>query len=132
MTKTAKLNLTFLILSIYFVWLYFMKVEEKINIITINSPESLNALNGKTIKEISGALLFLSAKDGQTALLNSENFLKAEMAKESTLTKPQVERLLDVLASVEILIENIRNKQPIIQKMFDIALTSSQNLKASA
>ena len=83
-------------------------------------------------KEISGALLFLSAKDGQTALLNSENFLKAEMAKESTLTKPQVERLLDVLASVEILIENIRNKQPIIQKMFDIALTSSQNLKASA
>ena len=54
------------------------------------------------------------------------------MAKESTLTKPQVELLLDVLASVEILIENIRNKQPIIQKMFDIALTSSQNLKASA
>ena len=32
------------------------KQEKKINIITINRPESLNALNGKTIKEISGAL----------------------------------------------------------------------------
>jgi 1,4-dihydroxy-2-naphthoyl-CoA synthase len=31
-----------------------LEKQEKINIITINRPESLNALNGKTIKEISG------------------------------------------------------------------------------
>lgn len=83
-------------------------------------------------KEISGALLFLNAQAGQTALLNSEAFLNNQINNMATLSKSQVEGLLDVLASAEILVENIRNKQPIIQKMFDIALTSSQNLKACA
>ena len=92
---------------------------------------SLEALPAQ-FKEISGSLLFLNALDGETAMLNSEKFLKTEISKGSTLSKTQVERLLDVLASAEILIENIRNKQPIIQKMFNIALNSSQNLKASA
>lgn len=84
------------------------------------------------LKEISGAMLFLSAQDGQKALLNSQAFLDVEISKEKQLSKPQVERLLDVLASAEMMIENLQNKQPILQSMFDVALNSSQNLKAIA
>lgn len=102
-----------------------------LNYLEDSQATSLAELPNK-LKEISGSMLFLSAQDGQTALLNSETFLKAEINKGTTLSKLQVERLLDVLASSELLIENIRNKQPIIQKMFDIALNSSQNLKVPA
>ncbi|NHC04232.1 chemotaxis protein [Acinetobacter sp. 187] len=84
------------------------------------------------LKEISGAMLFLSAQEGQQALLNSQAFLELEISKERQLTQAQVERLLDVLASAEMLIENLQNKQPILQSMFDVALKSSQNLKAIA
>lgn len=84
------------------------------------------------LKEISGALLFLNAKDGQVALLNSQAFLNVEISKERRLNKQQVEKLLDVLASAEMLIENLQNKQPILKSMFDIALNSSQDLKAIA
>ena len=92
---------------------------------------SLEALPTQ-MKEISGAMLFLSAQDGQKALLNSQSFLEVEISKEKTLNKVQVERLLDVLASAEMLIENLQNKQPILQSMFDVALKSSQSLKAIA
>ena len=92
---------------------------------------SLEALPTQ-MKEISGAMLFLSAQDGQKALLNSQSFLEVEISKEKTLNKAQVERLLDVLASAEMLIENLQNKQPILQSMFDVALKSSQSLKAIA
>lgn len=84
------------------------------------------------LKEISGALLFLNAKDGQLAMLNSHAFLNLEISKERSLNKQHVEKLLDVLASAEMLIENLQNKQPILQSMFDIALNSSQELKAIA
>ncbi len=84
------------------------------------------------LKEISGALLFLNAKDGQLALLNSQAFLNIELNKERPLNKQHIEKLLDVLASPEMLIENLQNKQPILQSMFDIALNSSKALKAIA
>ena len=84
------------------------------------------------LKEISGALLFLNAQDGQVALLNSQAFLNLEISKERQLNQQHVEKLLDVLASAEMLIENLQNKQPILKSMFDIALNSSKALKAIA
>lgn len=84
------------------------------------------------IKEISGAMLFLSAKEAQHALLNSHQFLINQCLKQHTLTQPQVERLLDVLASADMMIDNLQNKQPVLQSMFEIALNSSQNLKVAA
>ena len=92
---------------------------------------SLEALPTQ-LKEISGAMLFLSAQEGQKALLNSQSFLEVEISKEKPLSKLKVECLLDVLASADMLIENLQNKQPILQSMFDVALKSSQNLKAIA
>jgi hypothetical protein len=84
------------------------------------------------LKEISGAMLFLSSKDGYSALSNCHKFLEAELLKEKQFSNIQVEKILDVLASVDIMIDNIQNKQPILQEMFHIALKSSQNLKAIA
>lgn len=84
------------------------------------------------LKEISGSMLFLSSKDGQSALLNCHTFLENELPKEKQFSNVQIERILDVLASADMMIDNIQNKQPVLQAMFDIALNSSQNLKAIA
>lgn len=82
------------------------------------------------LKEISGAMLFLNNKEAQEALKNCANFLDNELPKEKGFSTTQIQRILDVLASIDLLIENIQTKQPILQKMFHIALRSSQNLKA--
>ena len=85
------------------------------------------------LKEISGAMLFLGAKNAQSALLNSHQFVKTQLAKNgSKFSMQQVVRLLDVLASVDMMIDHVQNKQPVLASMFDIALNSSQNLKAIA
>jgi hypothetical protein len=84
------------------------------------------------LSEIGGALLFLAAKDGQKALLLSAEFIQTGLNKEQVFNLAQVNKLLDVLASADMMIENLQNKQPVLQAMFDVALTSSQNLKSVA
>lgn len=84
------------------------------------------------LSEIGGALLFLAAKDGQKALLLSAEFIQTGLNKENVFNLAQVNKLLDVLASADMMIENLQNKQPVLQAMFDVALTSSQNLKSVA
>lgn len=84
------------------------------------------------LKEMSGAMLFLNNKVGHDALLNCSVFLENEIPKEKGFNNAQIQRILDVVASVDLLIENIQSKQPILKKMFHIALESSQNLKAVA
>ena len=84
------------------------------------------------LREIGGAMLFLSAKDGQKALVDAANFVQTKLAKEQDLDAQQINNLLDVLASADMMIENLQNKQPVLQAMFNVALTSSQNLKSVA
>ena len=97
----------------------------------ISEPETtdLEAIPS-ILKEISGAMLFLNNKSGNEALLNCSIFMENEIPKDKKFNIAQIQRTLDVLASVDLLIENIQSKQPILQKMFHIALQSSQNLKA--
>ena len=84
------------------------------------------------LREIAGAMLFLSAKDGQKALLAAADFVQAQLTKEQGLDAQQINHLLDVLASADMMIENLQNKQPVLQAMFNVALTSSQKLKSVA
>ena len=77
-------------------------------------------------------MLFLGAKDGQKALLQSAEFIQSELNKEHKFNTAQVDGLLDVLASADMMIDNLQNKQPVLQSMFNVALKSSQNLKAIA
>ena len=84
------------------------------------------------LREIGGALLFLAAKDGQKALLQAADFVQTMLNKEQEFNADQINKLLDVLASADMMIENLQNKQPVLQAMFDVALRSSQNLKSVA
>ena len=84
------------------------------------------------LREIGGALLFLAAKDGQKALLQAADFVQTTLNKEQGFNADQINKLLDVLASADMMIENLQNKQPVLQAMFDVALRSSQNLKSVA
>lgn len=84
------------------------------------------------LKEISGAMLFLEQKDGQQALLNSAEYLQNNLQQVIAPNPAQIYLLLDVLASADMMIENLQNKQPVLQAMFDVALTSSQKLASVA
>ena len=83
-------------------------------------------------REVAGALLFLNADAGQQALNQAADFIAAQVSANAAITEDQVHRALDVLASAEMLIENLRNKQPVMQSMFDVALASSEKLKSVA
>lgn len=84
------------------------------------------------LNEISGAMLFLGSKASQETLLTCAQFIDHALSQSTTLNPQQIQSVLEVLASADMMIENLQNKQPVLQSMFDIALKSSQNLKAIA
>lgn len=83
------------------------------------------------LKEISGAMLFLGSQESQKTLRDSADFVEAQLSQQAILNPQQVQALLEILASADMMIDNLQNKQPVLQSMFDIALNSSQNLKAT-
>ena len=84
------------------------------------------------LREVAGAMLFLGAENGQTALNLSADFVQQQITAETALTAAQVNHVLDALASADMLIDNLKNKQPVLHSMFDVALDSSQKLKTVA
>ncbi len=100
---------------------------------SISEPETTNLeLLPSQLKEISGALLFLGQKEGQQALLLSANFLQQLHESEQKPNEQQIKIILDVLASADMMIDNMQNRQPVLKSMFDIALNSSQKLQTAA
>ncbi|HCK31603.1 hypothetical protein [Acinetobacter ursingii] len=84
------------------------------------------------LKELSGAALFLGSKDQQLALLNTAEFVHRRNEQQQTLNLEQICLILNVLASLDMLIDNLKNKQPVLQSMFDVALENSQKLQTAA
>ena len=84
------------------------------------------------IREVAGAMLFLNAESGQKALKVSADFVHAQVEAGQNLTAEQVNNILDTLASADMLIDNLKNKQPVLQSMFKVALDSSEKLKTVA
>lgn len=82
--------------------------------------------------EVSGALLFLNAQDGQKALKTASNFVQDKIATEAVISAEEINHLLDTLAGADMLIDNLKNKQPVLRSMFDVALVSSEKLKTVA
>ena len=83
-------------------------------------------------REIGGALLFLNAEAGKKALYTAADFIQSHVEASTVIMPDQIAAALDVLASADMLIENLKNKQPVMQSMFDVAQASSEKLKAVA
>ncbi|WP_445116204.1 chemotaxis protein [Acinetobacter sp. WZC-1] len=84
------------------------------------------------LKEISGAMLFLGQKDAQQAFILSAEFLQHLLQRQLNPDTAQINIMLDVLASADMMINNLQNKQPVLQSMFHIALSGSQQLQPVA
>lgn len=84
------------------------------------------------LREVAGALLFLNEEKGQQALLTAADFIYRKCEAGETLSSDELNAVLDTLAGADMLIDNLKNKQPVLQSMFDVALASSEKLKAVA
>ena len=92
------------------------------------ASHSLQALP-EYLKELSGAALFLGSSAQQTALLTAANFAQNRSNQNLALDAEQVNCILNVVAGLDLLVNNLKNKQPVLQSMFDVALSSSQQLQ---
>ena len=84
------------------------------------------------LREIAGALLFINVEVAQTAVKNAADFIESQINQDSPLTEDQINFIFDALASADMLIDNLKNNQPVMQIMFDVALASSEKLKTVA
>lgn len=93
-----------------------------------SASHSLQALP-EYLKELSGAALFLGSSAQQTALLTAANFAQNRLNQNLALDAEQVNCILNVVAGLDLLVDNLKNKQPVLQSMVDVALSSSQQLQ---
>ncbi|WP_291356147.1 chemotaxis protein [Acinetobacter sp. UBA3106] len=84
------------------------------------------------LREIGGALLFLNAESGQKSLNTAAAFVQQQIENSATISTEQINHTLDTLASADMLIDNLKSKQPVLQSMFNVALESSEKLKTVA
>lgn len=84
------------------------------------------------LREIGGALLFLNAEAGQTALKTAADFIQQQIESSTVINAEQINHTLDTLASADMMIDNLKYKQPVLQSMFNVALQSSEKLKTVA
>lgn len=82
--------------------------------------------------EIGGAMLFLNAEHVKAAFNTTALFIKNRIEQSVALTPAEIHHALDALASADMMIDNLKNKQPVLQSMFEVALDSSEKLKIVA
>ncbi|PKF32011.1 chemotaxis protein [Acinetobacter proteolyticus] len=95
------------------------------------AAHSLEALP-EYLKELSGAALFLGSSAQQTALLGAAHFAQYRLAQNQAFNAEQINCILNVVAGLDLLVDNLKNKQPVLQSMFDVALSNSQQLQTIA
>ncbi|WP_353144350.1 chemotaxis protein [Acinetobacter pragensis] len=84
------------------------------------------------LREIGGALLFLNAETGRDALVAAASFLQKRIEAAEAIDQQNINHVLDTLASADMLIDNLKNKLPVLHSMFKVALESSDKLKLAA
>lgn len=61
--------------------------------------------------------------------MTAANFAQKRLDQNLALDAEQVNCILNVVAGLDLLVDNLKNKQPVLQSMFDVALSSSQQLQ---
>lgn len=106
--------------------------QNLLNYAQTQDPELLDNIPSQ-LKEMSGALLFmLDEPKAPQAFLNCAHFIEQQIAEQQPINTRQVQYILDVCASADMLLESRANHQPIMQRMFDVALDHSQKLQSAA
>ena len=90
------------------------------------------ATTATQVREIGGAMLFLNADAAQNALNTTAKFIQARVDTATAINAVEINQALDSLASADMLIDNLKNKQPVLHTMFKVALDSSEKLKSAA
>lgn len=96
-----------------------------------DQTQNLEAIAG-SLKELAGAAEFLGSTVQQNALLETAKFVQQQIDQNQSFNHDQIHCIFNVLAGLDMLVDNLKNKQPVLQSMFDVALLSSQQLQKKA
>ncbi|MBJ9958283.1 chemotaxis protein [Acinetobacter courvalinii] len=95
------------------------------------AAHSMEALPGY-LKELAGAALFLGSSAQQNALIGAAQFAQHRLDQHQAFSADEINCVLNVVAGLDLLVDNLKNKQPVLQSMFDVALSNSQQLQSKA
>lgn len=96
-----------------------------------DQTQNIEAIAG-SLKELAGAAEFLGSTVQQNALLETAKFVQNQIDQNQPFSHDQIHCIFNVLAGLDMLVDNLKNKQPVLQSMFDVALLSSQQLQKKA
>ncbi|AIY37205.1 TPA: chemotaxis protein [Acinetobacter baumannii] len=96
-----------------------------------DQTQNIEAIAG-SLKELAGAAEFLGSTVQQNALLETAKFVQQQIDQNQPFNHDQIHSIFNVLAGLDMLVDNLKNKQPVLQSMFDVALLSSQQLQKKA
>lgn len=96
-----------------------------------DQTQNIEAIAG-SLKELAGAAEFLGSTVQQNALLETAKFVQQQIDQKQPFNHDQIHCIFNVLAGLDMLVDNLKNKQPVLQSMFDVALLSSQQLQKKA
>ncbi len=96
-----------------------------------DQTQNIEAIAG-SLKELAGAAEFLGSTVQQNALLETAKFVQQQIDQNQPFNHDQIHYIFNVLAGLDMLVDNLKNKQPVLQSMFDVALLSSQQLQKKA
>ncbi|OBA13075.1 chemotaxis protein [Acinetobacter calcoaceticus] len=96
-----------------------------------DQTQNIEAIAG-SLKELAGAAEFLGSTTQQHALLQTAQFVQEQLEQNQSFNTDQIHCIFNVLAGIDMLVDNLKNKQPVLQSMFNVALSSSQQLQKKA
>jgi len=96
-----------------------------------DQTQNIEAIAG-SLKELAGAAEFLGSTIQQHALLQTAQFVQEQLEQNLSFNTDQIHCIFNVLAGLDMLVDNLKNKQPVLQSMFNVALSSSQQLQEKA